>query len=236
VLPATTVGGADALETSERVLVLRSLGLGDLLCAVPAMRAVRRRVDGCMIVATTPELVDLVRSAVGPDVVLPTPELTPIDLGRRAPPMLGIDLHGNGPASRAVVRGVLAGSRHGGLPVLAGFRRAVDVPDAWWQVHPLWDPDKHEVERWCRLVDHVGAAADRSDVAVAPDRPSPVNGYEPVTIVHPGAASPSRRWPAERFGCVVAALIAGGHRVVVTGGPGERALVRSTTRAQCSST
>ncbi|WP_341849406.1 glycosyltransferase family 9 protein [Streptomyces bungoensis] len=46
-------------------------------------------------------------------------------------------------------------------------------------------------------------------------------------LVHPGAASGSRRWPGERFAAVVRCLRATGHRVVLTGGPGEDALVRS---------
>lgn len=44
--------------------------------------------------------------------------------------------------------------------------------------------------------------------------------------MHPGAASGARRWPPERFAAVVRCLRAAGHRVVLTGGPGEDALVR----------
>ena len=43
-------------------------------------------------------------------------------------------------------------------------------------------------------------------------------------LVHPGAAAGSRRWPADRFAAVAAALAADGHRVVATGGPSERDL------------
>jgi ADP-heptose:LPS heptosyltransferase len=48
-----------------------------------------------------------------------------------------------------------------------------------------------------------------------------------VTVVHPGAAAPSRRWPAERFAAVATALRRQGHSVVVTGGPAERSLART---------
>ena len=42
-----------------------------------------------------------------------------------------------------------------------------------------------------------------------------------ATLVHPGAASPSRRWPPERFAEVARSELAAGRRVIVTGGPDE---------------
>jgi ADP-heptose:LPS heptosyltransferase len=43
-------------------------------------------------------------------------------------------------------------------------------------------------------------------------------------VIHPGAAYPARRWPAERYAVVAAALRAAGLDVVVTGGPAETGL------------
>ncbi|MGY1651630.1 glycosyltransferase family 9 protein [Geodermatophilus sp. SYSU D01119] len=43
-------------------------------------------------------------------------------------------------------------------------------------------------------------------------------------VVHPGASVPARAWPAERCAEAVEALADAGHRVLVTGGPGEREL------------
>jgi ADP-heptose:LPS heptosyltransferase len=45
-----------------------------------------------------------------------------------------------------------------------------------------------------------------------------------VTVLHPGAASGSRRWPPGRFAAVARAERRAGRRVVVTGGPAERRL------------
>jgi ADP-heptose:LPS heptosyltransferase len=45
-------------------------------------------------------------------------------------------------------------------------------------------------------------------------------------VVHPGASVPARAWEPERNVELVGALVAGGRRVVVTGGPGERELTR----------
>ena len=43
-------------------------------------------------------------------------------------------------------------------------------------------------------------------------------------VVHPGSSVPARACPPQRCGEIVEALAAAGHRVVVTGGPGEREL------------
>ena len=45
-------------------------------------------------------------------------------------------------------------------------------------------------------------------------------------VIHPGSASASRRWPAERFAAVAAALDRRGNPVVVTGGSSEASLCR----------
>ena len=52
-----------------------------------------------------------------------------------------------------------------------------------------------------------------------------------LTLVHPGAAAGSRRWPAERFAKVAAQLSREGHRVVITGGPAERSLAERVAAA-----
>ena len=48
-----------------------------------------------------------------------------------------------------------------------------------------------------------------------------------VVVIHPGAAYPARRWPAERFAAVAAALHDAGHEVVITGDGGEVDLAHS---------
>ncbi|WP_284976669.1 glycosyltransferase family 9 protein [Arthrobacter sp. efr-133-TYG-104] len=46
----------------------------------------------------------------------------------------------------------------------------------------------------------------------------------PYIVVHPGAAAPARAWPALHHAATVELLQAYGHKVVVTGGPGETSL------------
>jgi ADP-heptose:LPS heptosyltransferase len=52
-----------------------------------------------------------------------------------------------------------------------------------------------------------------------------------ATLLHPGAGSGARRWPAERFAAVARAELADGRGVVVTGGPGEAALAVAVARS-----
>jgi ADP-heptose:LPS heptosyltransferase len=197
-------------------VVLRPLGLGDLLTGVPALRAVRVAVPGHrLVLATTAALEPLARLIDAVDEVLPARELEPLDWSG-PPPELAVDLHGKGPASHVVVAD-LQPSR------LLTFASA-GFPG------PSWVADEHEVHRWCRLVSEgLGVAADPDalDLAVPAGAP-PVSG---AALVHPGAAYPGRRWPADRFAEVARHLATAGHDVRITGGPGEVELARSVALA-----
>ncbi|MFJ4522072.1 glycosyltransferase family 9 protein [Streptomyces sp. NPDC088810] len=197
-----------------RVLVLRALGLGDLLAGVPALRGVRRAFPGHRVVlAQPPGLAELALSTGAVDAVFPAeapgrgvPDLTHWP---GPPPDVAIDLHGNGPESRDA------------LAALHPRRLLAHAcPDG-----PPWRGQANERDRWCAFLHDYGIPADPLDLRLPPPgTPSPAPG---AVVVHPGAASGSRRWPAERFAAVVRCLRAAGHRVVLTGGPGEDALVRS---------
>jgi ADP-heptose:LPS heptosyltransferase len=94
---------------------------------------------------------------------------------------------------------------------------------------PVWRRDEHEVLRWCRLVGSVGASCGPDDLRV-PELPAARGGSEGPVVVHPGAASRSRRWPPERFAEVARSLRAAGREVVVTGGAAERDLADEVVR------
>jgi ADP-heptose:LPS heptosyltransferase len=196
------------------VLVLRALGLGDLLAGVPALRGVRRSFPGHRIVlAQPPALTELALATGAVDAVFPAeaPGRAVPSLAHWAgpPPEVAIDLHGNGPESRDA----LAALHPGRLLAHA-------CPDG-----PPWRGHAHERDRWCAFLDGYGIPADPLDLRLPrPGTPSPAPG---AVLVHPGAASGSRRWPQERFAAVVRCLRAAGHHVVLTGGPGEEVLVRS---------
>ncbi|MEU3028647.1 glycosyltransferase family 9 protein [Streptomyces incarnatus] len=196
------------------VLVLRALGLGDLLAGVPALRGIRRGFPGHRIVLAQPAglaepaletgALDAVFPAEAPGRAVPTLTHWP-----GPPPDVAIDLHGNGPESRAA---------------LAALRPRRLLAHACAD-GPPWHAQTHERDRWCGFLAHYGIPADPRDLRLPPpSAPSPAPG---AVLVHPGAASGARRWPAERFAAVVRCLRAAGHQVVLTGGPGEETLVRA---------
>jgi ADP-heptose:LPS heptosyltransferase len=197
-------------------VVLRPLGLGDLLTGVPAIRAIRAAVPGHrLVLATTAALEPLAGLVDAVNEVLPARELEPLDwVG--PPPELAVDLHGKGPASHAVV---------------ARLRPARLLTfDSPGYPGPRWYRDEHEVRRWCRLVSEglgVSADPDALDLAVPPVA-APVRG---VAVVHPGAAFPGRRWPPSRFAAVARHLAENGHDVRITGGPDEAQLAREVAAA-----
>jgi hypothetical protein len=149
-------------------------------------------------------LVDLIG---GVSRVVPTDGLAP----RRwdlPPPRLAVNLHGRGPQSHRLLRTA-------GPAELWAF--ATDAEPGG----PAWDDDEHEVRRWCRLLEHYGVAADPADLALAvPDVAVPHD----VTIIHPGAKSPSRRWPADRYAAVCRHLRSAGHHLLITGSAAEQDL------------
>ncbi|PZR88155.1 MAG: glycosyl transferase [Candidatus Nephthysia bennettiae] len=196
------------------LLVLRALGLGDFLTVVPALRALsdafpgHRRILGCPRVL---EPLALHTGAV--DDVLPTEPLGPVDWRG---PAVAVNLHGRGPESHRRLLETLPGR-------LIAFRSAELAETAGL---PAWRADEHEVERWCRLLAESGIPADPGRLELTRSGLPATRCPHGATIVHPGAQSAARRWPAERWAAVVRAELADGRPVLVTAGPGESALAQ----------
>jgi ADP-heptose:LPS heptosyltransferase len=194
------------------VLALRALGLGDLLTAVPALRALRRAFpDATLVLACPQALHPLVRLWSLADEPVHTEPLAPVPrIAERVD--VAVNVHGRGPQSTerlvTVRPGTLVAFAHPDVPDTAGF--------------PQWQSEEHEVARWCRLLSESGIPADPG----ALDLPPPVNRCPDSArvVVHPGAASAARRWPAVRWAAVARALAERGYEVVLTGSPGERSL------------
>jgi ADP-heptose:LPS heptosyltransferase len=198
------------------VLVLRALGIGDLLVAVPALRGLRHAFPDHRIVLAAPEkLAELVALTGAVDELLPTPGLGALRWSY--PPGLAVNLHGAGPESivdlLATRPDTLITHRHPMFPDVAG---------------PPWQDSVHEVRRWCDLLAWHGIHTDPDDLGLLrPDLPSPAPG---AIVVHPGAGFGSRRWPADRYAEVARQLTRCGRRVVVSGGHDERALAQTVAR------
>jgi ADP-heptose:LPS heptosyltransferase len=147
------------------------------------------------------------------DRLLPTTGLQPVPWNE-PPPAVAVNLHGKGPQSHRVLQALQPGW-------LVGY-----AADGVAVSGPSWDPEEHEVDRWCRLVADAGWTADRTDLRLAvPPVRAPLSG---AVVVHVGAAYPARRWPPERFAAVVRHLVDGGADVVLTGSAEERPLAERT--------
>jgi ADP-heptose:LPS heptosyltransferase len=197
----------------DTILVLRALGLGDLLTGIPALRGLRRTYPDAHVVLATPERFrELAMLSGAVDEVKPTPGLgglrPPLE-----PPALAVNLHGSGPESIADLVALqpraLLTHRHPAYPSLSG---------------PPWRSDLHEVDRWCHLLDWAGIPCDPEDLRI--DRPQGFADRSGVVVIHPGAAYPARRWPPDRFAAVAVALHDAGHEIVITGDHNEVELAR----------
>ncbi|MBE2317667.1 glycosyltransferase family 9 protein [Solirubrobacter sp. CPCC 204708] len=227
------------LGTVESVAILRArTGLGDLLCGVPGLRALRARLPHAHITLITyaemAPVVERMRTYV--DELLPFPGWPgiperPVD--EQALPAyladararrfdLALQAYGANPAANEATA-ALGARRTGGF-----FITGTIEPDL--AVHLPYPEHRHEIDRHLDLMAHLGAPPagralefpltpedEASAAAVKPDGP--------YALVHPGATSPSRRWPAERFARVADELARRGLQVGITGVPSEAELV-----------
>ncbi|MEU6404791.1 glycosyltransferase family 9 protein [Streptomyces sp. NPDC046985] len=208
---------------APRLLALRALGLGDLLAGAPALRGLRRGFPGHEIVLAAPAWLGPAAVATGAvDRLLPAsaPDRSvPAALDWTGPPPdVAVDLHGNGPLSHRLLDGLAPGQ-------LFAFAHP-DTPDL---KGPRWQADEHERDRWCRLLRWYGVGADPADLRLPrPAEPSPAPG---AVVLHPGAGSPARCWPVDRFAALAQALAARGCRVIATGGADEDGLLAALAAA-----
>lgn len=191
------------------VLILRALGLGDFLTAVPAYRGLRQGFPHATITLAAPRVLEpLARLTGAIDRLLPVNGLGEMS-AMAPPPDLAVNLHGAGPES---LRDLLATGarrvlthRHPQYPSISG---------------PQWCEEMHEVERWTRLLTLAGIPADPTALLLA--KPAVPPAISDAVIVHPGASAQARRWPVGRFATVARGLAASHHSVVITGSGAER--------------
>jgi len=219
--------------------VFRALKLGDLLVAVPALRALRAALPAAEITLVglpwAREFVDRYSPYVDAFAEFPghpgLPEREPrldrlpgflADMRARRFD-LAIQLHGSGPIVNPLVLQFRA-RRTAGF-----YLPGDDCPDPDWFLP--WPAAGLELRRLLQLTEFIGAPArgeflefplrDRDERAARtalPPRPGP------YVCVHPGASVPERRWPADRFAAVADALTARGLAIVLTGTAAEAGL------------
>lgn len=228
----------------SRIAVFRALNLGDFLCAVPALRMLRRAAPAARItfigLASVRSCLPRFRRYIDEFVEFPgdpafpeqPPRLDELPGFYRAMRErrfdLALQLHGSGARSNAIVQAL--GARR-----WAGF-----VPDrsaqAPWEM--AWPDTRPEIVRYLLLLRHLGVpgpddpgmefpleAADheRADELARRLRMD----LRRMVFMHPGARLASRRWLPERYAAVGRRLAREGWRIGVTGSAGERALTSS---------
>jgi ADP-heptose:LPS heptosyltransferase len=202
------------------LLVYRPLGLGDLLTAVPALRALADAWPEHLHLLAAPRwLAPLAVHSRAVDAVVHSLPLRPLSRDG-ARPDVAVNLHGRGPESHRVLlatrpRKMIAFA----CPSIAGS-------EAW----PRWRADEHEVTRWCRLLDESGVPADPARLELEPPERALPPAAVGATIVAPGAGAPARRWPVERWAAVARHSAARGSTVLITGSRPERGLAEEVAR------
>lgn len=202
------------------ILTLRALKLGDLLTAVPALRAIRRAYPGEEHVLAAPEsFAPLVSLSGAIDRVVDMPGLRPLPADVNGA-TVAFNLHGAGPESTQLLEATrpkrLVAFRHPLIPATAS--------------QPSWDRTEHETARWCRLVGARGIRASASDLRLEVPAISSARSSDAV-VLHPGASAPARRWPPRRWAAVARWLALDGCPIVITGSSEELGLAESVAQA-----
>ncbi|CAM3681393.1 glycosyltransferase family 9 protein [Bordetella flabilis] len=229
--------------TAPRVAVFRALNLADMLCAVPAFRALRKRLPGADIALVglpwarafqTRYAHYLDRFFEFPGYPgLPEATARPDDLDAFFACMHAqrfdrcLQLHGAGPTSNRVV------AQFGGREAV-GLGNADDAASV--RVWP-YPSDRHEVRRTLYLLEQYLDAdvsderlefpllpADRAELHRYPDLESCT--HQPYVCLQPGGRDSATCWPPRYFAQVGDVLAARGLRVILTGSQGERLLAQ----------
>jgi ADP-heptose:LPS heptosyltransferase len=220
---------ADRFDGVGRIAVLRGGGLGDLIGALPALAALRATYpDARITLLGTPGSAALLdgrpASPVDETVVVPPHpgvrdgDTDPDDVEAFCAAMrerrfdLAVQAHGGGRNSNPFL--LRLGARH---PV--GTRTADAAPLERTVPYRYY---QHEVHRWLEVVGLAGALpTDLEPFLAATDEERAAGraqlGDGQAVVLHPSATDPRRRWPAQRFGVVAAALAERGVAVLVVG-------------------
>ncbi len=236
-------GGSRPTERRRRprtVLVARPDSAGDVLVTGPAIRAVAAGADRVVMLCgprgrAAAEMLPGIDELIEWRLPWIDPEPGPVDRDQMQRLIARL-------AEVGADEAVLFTSFHqSALPLalvlrMTGVRRisaiSDDYPGSLLDVRHRVSLGIPEAERALSLAVAAGFALPAGDDPVLRLRadclPDPSTRGQPAepgyVVVHPGASVPARACPPERYAEIVRALVAAGHRVVVTGGPGEGGL------------
>lgn len=228
--------------SSPRIAVFRALVLGDMLCATPALRAIRAAwsrahitLIGLPWARTLAERLPLVDDFIAFPGHPALPERPPdvaawpgfVEQMRSRGFDLLLQMHGSGRITNALVAGW-------GAKRYAGFVE----PGAWSPEPTLfatWPTRGHEIERLLCLTDHLGLPRQGLHLEFPlrdADRAEAAASYPARRVcLHPGSQLPSRRWPPERFAAIGDLLADYGDEVLITGTADELPIAQAVASA-----
>jgi len=236
------------MQTKElrNIAIFRALQLGDLLCTIPAVRALRRYLpEASIVLIGLPWAEQLIkRFPMYFDRLIPFPgypglpeqPYNPTDVARFISDMqserfdLALQMHGNGTVVNPLVE--LFGATHtGGFYTVGGYR-----PDS--SLFMPYPAHVHEICRHLLLIQHLGIPhqgvhlefpVNEQDYADFEALKLPVQPGAYI-CVHPGSRAAWRQWPSSAFACM-ADLCAGlGYDVVITGTTQEVSITNEVAR------
>lgn len=233
---------------TERIAIFRALQLGDMLCAVPALRALRQAKPAAHIaliglpwaqsfVTRYAHLVDeliIFPGAIGfPEQMETDEHLDGFWQDMRARRFdLAIQMHGSGGVANHIVGRM-------GARANAGFVQPGELKRDGLFVE--WPDTLNEILRYTTLMNALGIDSQNTDLEIPLTdedlaeyhRLSRVFGLRPdrLVLIHPGAQLPSRRWPAERFAHVASALADDNWQIAITGAASEHMLAADVATA-----
>jgi ADP-heptose:LPS heptosyltransferase len=237
-------GATGAVSGGGSVAVLRALpGVGDLLCAVPALRAVRAAHPtahvGLAGVAAARWFVErfdhLVDDLLVVEGVTGLPEVAAesdaaarfAQAARRMHVDVAFQLHGDGTTSNRIA--ALLGAPY----VVSAHRPGGFVPPG---VSIPYPDDVPEIHRLLAVAAAGGCPSlgDRLELPLTDAERAAAGAIapgQPIACLHPGAARANNRWPAPRYAALGDHLAARGLTVVLTGTVAERSLTAAVSAA-----
>lgn len=240
-----------ALDPARILVVRQHDQLGDMVCAIPALRALRRRYPRARVLLVTGPVHDaVVRHHPDVDGVLlydkRATRLSPLATLRflRALRGFGADL-------AFVLNTVSFSSTSAWIAALSGARVLVggdSVPFGWTTSRWLYSLEmasvpgsaEHAIDQGLSALASIGITAGSRTVSLVPGPAAEVRAAEflaafaaapAIAAVHPGAGKAENRWPPDRFARAIEALEAWGAQVFLIEGPVDAGAVRTTCAA-----
>ncbi len=232
----------DYQNQPRSILIFRALQLGDMLCSVPALRALRRafpwtRITLCGLPwakffcqrfsAYIDDFLEFPGASGLPEQPCSRKRLNDFFRSARSRRFqLGLQMHGNGIITNGLMSEIAAQTTAGFYPQ-GGF-----CPDP--QRFIPYPEELPEPVRLLRLLDFLNIPRQGNELEFPVSEEEEAEGESLICqnripegsfiCVHPGARSPNRRWSVEGFAAVVRHFCRTGHKVLITGSREEKDL------------